>query len=105
MAIRKYALILVGTLLTRLALGGPTSSASAVAAIPTFSAADIDSGKALKDLSKLAYDNAMARVAKATTGCTKDKVKFRKEWWVVFTSLREPGGTALTNESCETGEI
>jgi tyrosinase len=80
MAIKKYILIVVGTMLARFALGGGTPSSDGVAAIPTYSTADIESGKAIRDLSKIAYDNAMARAAKATTGCTKDKLKFRKEW-------------------------
>ncbi|KAK3331389.1 hypothetical protein B0H66DRAFT_465498 [Apodospora peruviana] len=48
--------------------------------IPTFTQTQIDSGEALRQLGKLAYDVAMARAAKATSGCTKDKVKMRKEW-------------------------
>ncbi|KAM7215209.1 tyrosinase [Rhypophila decipiens] len=56
-------------------------SGSAIAAtIPTFTQAQIDSGEAIRQLGQIAYDNAMARAAKATTGCTKDKVKIRKEW-------------------------
>lgn len=45
-----------------------------------FSQADIDSGKALADYSKTAYDNAMSRLGKSDTGCTKENVKVRKEW-------------------------
>lgn len=48
--------------------------------IPTFTQAQIDSGEAIRRLGKIAYDNALARAAKATTGCTRDKVKIRKEW-------------------------
>lgn len=51
------------------------------AAIPTFTQAQIDSGEAIRQLGKIAYDTAMARAAKATVGCTKDKVKIRKEWY------------------------
>ncbi len=96
MACRKYAVILAGALLAGLALGAPTSTARAsptstaraaptstaqgLAAMPTYASADVDSGKAMRDLSKLAYDTAMARAAKGTHGCTKDKVKIRKEW-------------------------
>lgn len=54
------------------------------AAIPTFTQAQIDSGEAIRQLGKIAYDNAMARAAKATSGCTKDKVKIRKEWYVFY---------------------
>lgn len=50
------------------------------ASIPTFTQAQIDSGEAIRQLGKIAYDTAMARAAKATTGCTADKVKIRKEW-------------------------
>lgn len=50
------------------------------ATIPTFTQAQIDSGEAIRQLGKIAYDTAMARAAKATTGCTKDKIKVRKEW-------------------------
>jgi tyrosinase len=50
------------------------------ATIPTFTQAQIDSGEAIRQLGKIAYDNAMARAAKSTSGCTKDKVKIRKEW-------------------------
>ena len=86
-------MILVGTLLTGLALAVPAPSASSALALPSFSASDIDSGRAIQDLSKLAYDTAMARVAKATTGCTKDKVKIRKEWCVtVYTDSKEADG-------------
>jgi tyrosinase len=58
------------------------STLSAPTAIPTFTAEEINSGKAIQALGKLAYDNAMARLAKSTSGCTKDNVKIRKEWWV-----------------------
>jgi len=62
----------------------------ASAAIPTFTQAQVDSGEALRQLGKIAYDNAMARAAKATMGCTKDKIKIRKEWYVpVMPSKRQ----------------
>jgi tyrosinase len=67
----KSIVVLVGATLTGLALG---------ATIPTFTQAEIDSGKAIQQLGKIAYDTAMARAAKAKTGCTKDKVKIRREW-------------------------
>lgn len=76
MAITKSALVLVAGAL----FGGLTLSAPS--AIPTFTADEINSGKALQELGKIAYDNAMARVAKSTSGCTKDNVKIRKEWCV-----------------------
>lgn len=56
------------------------ASTALAASIPTFTQAQIDSGEAIRQLGKIAYDNAMARVAKSTSGCTKDKVKIRKEW-------------------------
>ncbi|KAK4164769.1 putative domain, di-copper centre [Cladorrhinum sp. PSN259] len=58
------------------------------AAIPTFTQAQIDSGEAIRQLGKIAYDNAMARAAKATSGCTKDKVKIRKEWNMTLTDRK-----------------
>lgn len=61
---------------------GLLSGTAIGATIPTFTQAQIDSGEAIRALGKIAYDNAMARAAKATTGCTKDKVKIRKEWCV-----------------------
>lgn len=67
--------------LTKLAAaGGLLVGLAATAAIPTFTQAEIDSGEAIRQLGKIAYDNAMARAAKATSGCTQDKVKIRKEW-------------------------
>jgi tyrosinase len=69
----KSAVLLVSALFAGFAFTAPTP-------IPSFTQAEIDSGKALQVLGKIAYDNAMARVAKATSGCTKDKVKIRKEW-------------------------
>lgn len=68
--------MLVQTIATVVAVAG----AALGAVIPTFTQAQIDSGEAIRQLGKIAYDNAMARAAKATTGCTKDKVKIRKEW-------------------------
>jgi len=50
------------------------------ATIPTFTQAQIDSGEAIRKLGQIAYDTSMARAAKATSGCTKDKVRIRKEW-------------------------
>ncbi|KAI2468693.1 Di-copper centre-containing protein [Annulohypoxylon bovei var. microspora] len=40
---------------------------------------DIDSGKALKEISKQAYDNALARLD-GSGECTKENVRVRKEW-------------------------
>ncbi|KAL2264061.1 hypothetical protein VTK26DRAFT_2847 [Humicola hyalothermophila] len=50
------------------------------AQIPSFTQEEIDSGYAIQELGRIAYENAMARAAEATSGCTKDKVRVRKEW-------------------------
>jgi len=74
--------LIIGALLAGLVLGAPSSTPGSK--IPSdFSAEDIDSGRAIQALGQIAYDNAMARVAKATQGCTKDKLKIRKEWYVI----------------------
>lgn len=53
------------------------------AAITEYTQEQINSGGALKDLSKLAYDTAMARLeSNGTSGCNKDNVKVYKEWRV-----------------------
>ena len=70
----KPLILLVSALLAGSAVGAPTAQ------IPTFTQGEIDSGKAIRELGRIAYENAMARAAKATTGCTKDKVRVRKEW-------------------------
>ncbi len=80
--------MLVGGLLAGLALSAPaatttveTAAAAATPAIPSFTVEEMDSGEAIRQLGKMAYDNAMARLAKVTTGaCTKDNVKVRREW-------------------------
>ncbi|KAI2604552.1 Di-copper centre-containing protein [Hypoxylon fragiforme] len=42
---------------------------------------DIDSGKALQEIGRTAYDTAIARLeAHPTAKCTKDNVRVRKEW-------------------------
>ncbi|KAI2616100.1 Di-copper centre-containing protein [Hypoxylon sp. NC1633] len=42
---------------------------------------DIESGKALQQLSQTAYNNALARLeASPSSTCTKDNVRVRKEW-------------------------
>lgn len=55
---------------------------AACTSIPTFTQAQIDSGDAIRQLGKMAYDIALARAAKATSGCSKDKIRIRKEWRV-----------------------
>lgn len=74
---KSLVLLASAVLLAGSAISAPTAQ------IPTFSQADIDSGKAIRELGRIAYENAMARAAKATTGCTKDKVRIRKEWYVL----------------------
>jgi tyrosinase len=69
----KSAVLLASAWLAGSALG-------ALADIPKFTQADIDSGKAIKELGKIAFDPALARAATPTTGCTKDKVRIRREW-------------------------
>ena len=76
----KSLALLAGAMLAGIVSAAPRPAADALSAIPTFTAAEIDSGEALRKLGKIAYDNAMARVAKSTSGCTKDNVKVRKEW-------------------------
>lgn len=43
---------------------------------------DINSGKALQQMSKTAYDTALARLD-GSGKCTKENVRVRKEWYVV----------------------
>jgi len=71
----KTLSVAITAALLGLATAKPTPRSTAA-----YSAEDIECGKALKDLGQIAYDNAMARVNAATSGCTKDKVKIRKEW-------------------------
>lgn len=58
------------------------SSLAGASLAADYSQEDIDSGKVLAELSKTAYDNAMARLSAetSTSGCTKDNVHVRKEW-------------------------
>ncbi|KAG7288169.1 hypothetical protein NEMBOFW57_007694 [Staphylotrichum longicolle] len=70
----KLLVLLASALLAGSAAGAPTAQ------IPKFTQAEIDSGKAIRELGRIAYENALARAAKATTGCTRDKVRIRKEW-------------------------
>ncbi|KAI0096307.1 Di-copper centre-containing protein [Hypoxylon sp. NC0597] len=42
--------------------------------------ADIDSGKVLQELSKTAKENALTRLEKSSSTCTKENVRVRKEW-------------------------
>lgn len=70
----KSIVLLASALLAGSAVSAPTAE------IPSFTQAEMDSGKAIRELGRIAYENAMARAAKATTGCTKEKVRIRKEW-------------------------
>ena len=55
-------------------------AASTVAVAQDFTQEEIDSGEALKALSKQAFDAAMARLPDSGEGCTKETVHVRKEW-------------------------
>ncbi|KAI8624806.1 hypothetical protein F5Y19DRAFT_467558 [Xylariaceae sp. FL1651] len=46
----------------------------------TYSQDDINSGKALQQMGKTAYDTALKRIENSTSVCTKDTVHVRKEW-------------------------
>jgi tyrosinase len=70
----KSIVLLASALLAGSVISAPTAN------IPKFTQDELDSGKAIRELGRIAYDNAMARASKATTGCTKDKVRIRKEW-------------------------
>lgn len=74
----KNLSVAVTALLAGLAAANPTRRGAA--AIPSFTAEEITSGKAIQELGRIAYETAMERVNKATSGCTKDNVKIRKEW-------------------------
>ncbi len=50
----------------------------------TYSQDDIDSGKALQDMSKTAYDTALKRLEGTQSSCTKETVHVRKEWCVSY---------------------
>lgn len=41
---------------------------------------DIDSGLALRDLSRQSHDAALARLRSSTSGCTPQTIRVRKEW-------------------------
>lgn len=69
---RSLSLLVAGVLLAGHAAAAPQ--------IPNFTQQEIDSGYALRELSRIAYENAMARVEKSTSGCTKENVQIRREW-------------------------
>lgn len=55
-------------------------AAFSLATAQDFTQEEIDSGDALKSLSKQAFDAAMARLPDSGEGCTKENVRVRKEW-------------------------
>lgn len=61
-----------------------------------YSQADIDSGKAIQQMSKTAFDNAMKRLPASGPGCTKENVRIRKEWYVLS---RENGNVCIVREA------
>ncbi|KAI1366276.1 hypothetical protein F5Y08DRAFT_351744 [Xylaria arbuscula] len=62
----------------RLALLATSYSGSVLG--QTYTQDDINSGKALQAMGKIAYDNSLKRLEGSTTSCTKDTVHVRKEW-------------------------
>lgn len=59
----------------------PLVPASATA---QYSQQDIDSGKALAELSKIAHDNAISRLERGgSSTCNKNNVKVYKEWYIL----------------------
>lgn len=76
-------------LLKRFLVLALASSAARGLAVPTAAAPpeypqeDIDSGKALQDMSKLAKETALKRISEnPTETCNSDNVRVRKEWCV-----------------------
>lgn len=68
---KLLSLALLGASLQGLALG------------QDFPQEDIDSGKALIQISATAKANALARLeASPSSGCTKENIRVRKEWYV-----------------------
>ncbi|KAI1175544.1 hypothetical protein F4777DRAFT_322007 [Nemania sp. FL0916] len=63
-----------------LSLASVAASFPGLALGQTYSQDDIISGKALQQMSKTAYDTALARLEGSTSTCTKDTVHVRKEW-------------------------
>jgi hypothetical protein len=59
-----------------------------VLGVTQYSLEDIDSGKALAELSKIAYDNAMSRLEDSvSSNCTKENVKVLKEWYCTLVAI------------------
>lgn len=55
-------------------------AASSMVAAQDFTPEEIDSGDALKALSKQALDAALERLPESGEGCTRENVRVRKEW-------------------------
>lgn len=72
------------------ALALASSAVAALADIPQFTQEEIDTGVAIRELGRIAYENALARVEASTEGCTKENVRIRKEWYVLLPPLPVP---------------
>ncbi|RYP34487.1 hypothetical protein DL767_004263 [Monosporascus sp. MG133] len=72
----------MGFLKRTLILGLATSAVKAQGGTPNYTQPDIDSGKALQDLSRIAKENALKRLSSSSSECTADNVRVRKEWHV-----------------------
>jgi tyrosinase len=57
-------------------------SAFALLAVPWLLLAGLVSGDAVKDLQDKGRPALEAALARATNGCTKDKLQVRREWYV-----------------------
>ncbi len=66
-------------LLTAFTLGALLSAPQLGLAVD-FSQEQIDSGEAIKALSKQAFDAAWERLPESGEGCTRENVEIRKEW-------------------------
>ncbi|RYP10781.1 hypothetical protein DL765_007992 [Monosporascus sp. GIB2] len=69
----------MGFLKRMLALILATSAVGALGATFNYSQPDIDSGKALQDLSRIAKENALKRLSDSSSGCTAENVRVREE--------------------------
>ncbi|KAI0601422.1 hypothetical protein F4775DRAFT_606532 [Biscogniauxia sp. FL1348] len=66
--------------LVSLALVGASVQGLALGQTLNFTDEDIQSGKALQQIGKTAYDNALGRIETSNSTCTQDNVRIRKEW-------------------------
>ena len=69
--------------LKRLLVLALASSAARALDVPEYTQEDINSGVALKDMSKIAKETALQRIAESSSGCTPENVRVRKEWCVL----------------------